>query len=459
MDVVCKHVGSRVHLLSIPNTSGIERHLYARRPQRLFFALDSKWRKDEHYFREDYLAHGAGRPWVSLESSVLPITSGENAELDRLIMGGLPHPRPGVDEKEGDGTSAPSLLPREYSPTTGRWCTPRELSAGTSCAENEARPARTQSPRSRVSFRENFGARHEDEKEEASHRSLDWSCEAQSPPPRFLTIEEGVGGTSWSDKIRRNSTHRPSSRRITTIIFDLSLTGGKQAAEEASPPRSDPKVDSPYAYCATEGMEAGTTTDECGMESDCFKHGRDWKAVSWSDQVGRTRATGDVGNTSHLLFHGDHKKFATPHGSEPTPSLAHYGVLRTTASTSGAEAGVHGSEEEEGAAMERGGLDAGMASLSIEEDLEVERLLAEVQGGDVRESIVTVRSTTSTEAAVFSLSPRQQWSTPGVGSRALRIAVVEESKSHYNERACGVMDDEQAQPVQVPPGPGPHRSP
>jgi len=133
-DVVSTYVGTRVHLLNVPNTSGAERCAYIRRPQRLFYALNSSGGREGGGEREK---RGRGRNMQEGRKGVGE--GGERKGEDVGREGG----RKGTTQQRDTGcrheTAVHSdcgktgeeevvwFLPRELSPTGENWMTPRAL--------------------------------------------------------------------------------------------------------------------------------------------------------------------------------------------------------------------------------------------------------------------------------------------------------------------------------------------
>jgi hypothetical protein len=456
-----------------------------------------------------------GKPANNCASSLVPITLEQDEERERILLGGMPHPpvamtrREEIGQGRGDDIEREeeSLLPREYSPTSG-WRTPRELKER----------GWEQSPRSQVFFRARCapscdGSSNQDGEASSRSRFGDWSCEALPPPLKFTSMsldkaasKMRAGGRRWLSKkggfgsgsacrtkapvptgllrhLAFDSPEGSSRKMLGPWTFFVNSVAGRAANQSMAMALSAwkqvvmaGKVEAESAQCALHGIDlpgdvGGATTgggiqhasgspdpihgselagshreaaeNRQGMQP-CIaqaradktefegpsKLSRESKTVSWRDGRGRPAYS----HTDILA-------------AEPAASFAPRGTVHAVAGVS------HYSE------LKRGGHDAGMFSLSLEEDREIKRLLA---GGSARESAAGRRSvdaerSASMVPAAFSVTPRAmayQWHTKNAGSHtSLRVSLVNAGRRQGVETLCADMEDEHAQPLAVPPGP------
>ena len=260
-----------MHLLNVPNTSGAERCAYIRRPQRLFYALNSSGGRGRGGEREK---RGRGR---SIQEGRKRVEEGRERKGEE---GGREGGRKGTTQHRDIGCrhetavhgdcgktsegEVVSLLPQERSPTGENWMTPRVL-------------------KSRVPSRADFGhmgaesGNDENEEEEeglfkanavnegdaerdraGSRASMNLSREALALPP--TSTREGLrdGETSrrkkivsWSDSNVANSPSWPAKpEQAYTPHLKLAATpplGNERAArakenknDGATPRRTEP---------------------------------------------------------------------------------------------------------------------------------------------------------------------------------------------------------------------------
>ena len=457
-----------------------------------------------------------GKSASNCVSSLAPITSEQDEEIERLLLGGMPHPpiampwREEMGQVRGDDIEREeeSLLPREYSPTSG-WRTPRELKER----------GWEQSLKSQIFLRTHFapscdGSSNQDGKASSRSRSGDWSCEALPPPLKFTSMsldheaasKMRAGGRRWlSNKggagsgstfrikapvptgllrhLAYDSQEGSSRKMLGPWAFFVNSVAGRAAHQSMAMALSAwkrvvmaGKVEAESAQCAAHGIDLLV---DVGGAGSCIEHpsgsldpiygselagshreaaenrqgiqpciaqaradkteverpsklSRESKTVSWRDQ-GRGRP---AYSQEDIL------------SAAPAASFAPRGTVHAVAGVS------HHSE------LERRGLEAGMFSLSLEENREIERLLA---GGSVRESAAGRRTVDAMVPAAFSVTPRAmayQWHTPNARSHAsLRVSLVNAGRRQGVETPCADMEDEHEQPLAVPPGPTPQRSP